>query len=63
MIDTKASEAACPRCQKTATHVSGLGGWLFKCACGWKWGHPQLMTYTEAINALNELRIQRGEQK
>jgi len=35
-----------------ADSVSCLGGWRFRCfACDWGWGHPQFITYQEALDA------------
>ncbi len=45
-------EAMCPDCNEPATSVSGYGGWRFRCAhCECAWGHPQLISYEEALQA------------
>lgn len=46
-----AREACCPGCGKPADDVSGVGGWRFCChACVWRWGHPQDMSYQQALD-------------
>lgn len=50
----------CPGCGHIADSVSGLGGWRFYCdGCAWGWGHPQLLSYQDAV----ELRAKAREQE
>jgi hypothetical protein len=48
-------DALCPECKRPADVVSGWGNWRFGCIpCEREWGHPQSMTYDEALDARAE---------
>lgn len=51
--------ALCPGCGKPATTVplAWESSWRFRCGpCNWSWGHPQSMTYVQAVNMLSDAK-------